>query len=265
MANFLRFITLCIGSVFVASAHAMDYYDVEVIVYANQQTDSGEEYWPDVQTYPDLQDAHRVGDSDALQPLDKSDYQLMGVEHALSRSRLYRPLLHFAWRQPGWERSEAMPVRITLPFGTNLPVYPGTMPRVDLMPPARATMSDGFSLQTETIQPQHEMLLLEGTLKVSLSRYLHLDVDLLYNERLTQPIEPGNDGANGGVVYQAIRMQQSRRMRSDELHYLDNPRLGVIARITTVEMPEEAPSEQAPETGATETAAPDSPAGTDQP
>jgi hypothetical protein len=52
-----------------------------------------------------------------------------------------------------------------------------------------------------------------GTITLIRRRYLHADVDLWFE--------------TGDTLEQA-RMQQSRRMRSDELHYLDHPRLGVI-------------------------------------
>lgn len=57
---------------------------------------------------------------------------------------------------------------------------------------------------------------MNGTAKVSLGHYLHLKVDLAYK------------GGSGGVV----RLKQSRRMRSKEVHYLDGPVLGVIALMT---------------------------------
>lgn len=44
-------------------------------------------------------------------------------------------------------------------------------------------------------------------------------------------------------IRQIIPMQQSRRMRSGELHYLDHPRLGVLALITPVEAPVMEPDE----------------------
>ena len=58
---------------------------------------------------------------------------------------------------------------------------------------------------------------LTGTIKVSLAHYLHLDADLLYTA-----------GAEGPTV----RMKQSRRMRSKEIHYLDGPVLGIIVLMT---------------------------------
>lgn len=47
-------------------------------------------------------------------------------------------------------------------------------------------------------------------------------------------------------IRQIIPMHQSRRMRSGELHYLDHPRLGVLALITPIEAPVVAPDEDQP-------------------
>jgi len=58
---------------------------------------------------------------------------------------------------------------------------------------------------------------LQGTARVSLAHYLHLNVDLLYTA--------GPDGP-------LVRMKQKRRMRSKEIHYLDGPVLGVIVLMT---------------------------------
>lgn len=54
---------------------------------------------------------------------------------------------------------------------------------------------------------------LQGSVRVDLAHYLHLNVDLLYTR---------GDGATA-------RMQQSKAMRSGEINYLDGPVLGVIA------------------------------------
>ena len=63
---------------------------------------------------------------------------------------------------------------------------------------------------------------LSGTLRLSVARYLHLETDL----RL----------ADTRAAYEQdlplYRLQQSRRMRSGELHYIDHPRFAVLALIT---------------------------------
>ena len=69
---------------------------------------------------------------------------------------------------------------------------------------------------------------LDGSITLIRERYLHLSVDLA----LTSP----------GSVY---RLDETRRMRSGELHYFDNPRLGVIARVTPYGSDETAPEDAA--------------------
>lgn len=62
---------------------------------------------------------------------------------------------------------------------------------------------------------------LVGQVALSRGRYLHLTVDLVYDA-------PGAQGEPS----QRYVLRQSRRMRSNERHYLDSPRFGVIAIVT---------------------------------
>ncbi|MCP5315703.1 MAG: hypothetical protein H6955_19235 [Chromatiaceae bacterium] len=59
-----------------------------------------------------------------------------------------------------------------------------------------------------------------GQVRVTRGRYLHLDADLSLR-----------DGP-GGIPYDA---HFERRMRSDELHYLDSPHLGILIQATRIE------------------------------
>ena len=62
---------------------------------------------------------------------------------------------------------------------------------------------------------------LQGQIALSRGRYLHLTLDLVY------------DGAgSAGEGTQRYVLRQTRRMRSNERHYIDSPKLGVIAVIT---------------------------------
>ena len=62
---------------------------------------------------------------------------------------------------------------------------------------------------------------LVGQVALSRGRYLHLTLDLVYDA-------PGA----AGEPTQRFVLRQSRRMRSNERHYLDSPRFGVIAVVT---------------------------------
>lgn len=59
---------------------------------------------------------------------------------------------------------------------------------------------------------------LQGQIALSRGRYLHLTLDLVYDAQGESP--------------QRYVLRQTRRMRSNERHYIDSPKVGVIAVIT---------------------------------
>lgn len=65
----------------------------------------------------------------------------------------------------------------------------------------------------------------DGSVALLLGRYLHLDVDLSYNALRA-------DGSIGSIA-----LHERRRTKRDELHYLDSPKLGVLAKITKLKSP----------------------------
>lgn len=88
---------------------------------------------------------------------------------------------------------------------------------------------------------------LEGVVAVTLGRYLHFQTNLSYTEPgmglapLDLAVNP--DGTRTPArtpaeIHPVMTMTQSRRMRSDEVHYLDHPKLGIIVRIDPVPIPD---------------------------
>jgi hypothetical protein len=69
-------------------------------------------------------------------------------------------------------------------------------------------------------QPQ-----LKGLFHVHVSRYLHTNIELQY---LTE---------QASSIQETLSLQQSRRMRSKELHYIDHPSIGVLIKIIPTEHP----------------------------
>jgi hypothetical protein len=60
---------------------------------------------------------------------------------------------------------------------------------------------------------------LDGAIRVTRGRFLHVDADILLYDGAEPP----------------IHAQLYRRMRSDELHYIDHPRVGIVIRADRVE------------------------------
>lgn len=63
---------------------------------------------------------------------------------------------------------------------------------------------------------------LDGLVKVYLSRYLHADVQLVLKDGPT----------SGGIVH---RIDEQRRVKSQEIHYYDHPRFGVLLTVSAPE------------------------------
>lgn len=98
---------------------------------------------------------------------------------------------------------------------------------------------------------------LNGTLAVTLGRYLHFSADLrLQGHPLSTPLTPEEtslsplESAIATLVGEAtdtappreptfLSLRQSRRLRSAELHYIDHPALGILVRIDPIAPPPE--------------------------
>ncbi len=183
-----------------AAAAETRWYDVEVIIFShNSQQYRNSEQWPVDYELPPM------GVTQALLParssgskpvafarLDRNSLRLNSQASRINSAKDMELLLHMGWRQPGLPEDKAVAIRL-----------------------------DGGTSQR-----------LSGTLKLVLSRYLHINTDLIYREPRT-----GDDssGISTQPRYQAYNLKQSRRMRSRELHYLDHPLFGMAIMVTPYE------------------------------
>jgi len=141
-----------------------------------------------------------------------SGYEMIEAAETIKNSGKYRLLQHFMWQQPGLDSDNAKAVRINVG-------------RVSTMYIPESLQGLGkFVVASANPQPGREREIrsttVNGTLKVRLGRFLHLETHLVYTDSERQTSFP---------------LYQSRRMRSRELHYIDNPRFGILARIVPVE------------------------------
>ena len=169
----------------------------------------------------------------AYKPLTSSELQLTEEAKLLTASNNYRILLHTGWHQPGMDADTALPVHINQSFleTAPTPLTPAGMP-----PPVT-----GQSFPAATSSETQTRSILNGYIKIILSRYLHADVNLtyttniplappaaapasLYDDQEVKPIE-----LTQPTVYQ---LSQTRKMRSKELHYIDHPVIGVLLLAT---------------------------------
>ncbi len=237
-------------------AARMQYYIIEVVLF-RQLNEQGmrDEYW----SRPQDQGLHNpvntlVDESPALAEYNLSRQRLLPLRNGIaavsaahyrladSAAQLryspdYQVLAHFGWTQRSLSRHRALPIKIT---------------------------SDNIS---DTMLPT-------GELKLYVTRFLHLQVDLaashcqpvaqfeqeqavknrlqLEEQQPGVPEDAGQDKALDkkpalGIIPETVlesetlglncinkvyRFKQNRKMRSRELHYLDNPVYGLLVYVT---------------------------------
>ncbi|WP_320822926.1 CsiV family protein [Reinekea sp.] len=171
----------------------------------------------------------------AFQALSEAEQQMIGEHDMIARDRRYQVLFHEAWNQPVPSRDEVIPIRID--------------------------GGERFGRQSE----------LQGYISLYVERYLHLSTDLhlIDYQKSTDPFSLVDEGANkettrqmlagfGGmsllnadrmtnsqisrkskqffISVQDAQLKEKRRMRSKEIHYLDNPEFGILILITPIDI-----------------------------
>lgn len=144
---------------------------------------------------PSTKDAIELDDTATLSAagitvLPESEYGLDDQWLLLRRSPQFRPLIKLAWTQ------------------NDPPATGGPRLRVTSGKELKVRMEDGFG--------ERQFNEIDGSVALKLGRFLHLDADLAYT--VIQEDEA-----------QTWPLRESRRMRSEELHHLDSPKLGIIA------------------------------------
>lgn len=190
---------------------AAEDYAVELLVFSRLAADDGEERWPLPASLPATERALSLGEG-GMQP-SSGGRALQAIADSLRRSNGYRPLLHWRWVQPGWDRNQARLLHVQVPAGSALPLT---------QPSALASNSEMQRLRDLTDPSAVTgagLPLLDGTVSLTRARFLHLAADLIY-------VDPAT-----GIP---VQLRESRRMRSNELHYLDHPRFGVLVQVSPV-------------------------------
>ena len=245
-------------------------YDVEVAIFKNIKAPKSREFVLPVASPSrgdnifDLASANKAGKAQELgyEIVPSSELRLLDVVGRLVESPRYELLLHVAWRQPGLALEDAIPVwlkggRI---YGKEYTSIDSQMEIMDSIPyvadPGEET-SFQFDAQTpealeQQLQAQRDAIThrglyeLEGKITISLSRYLHTYADLVFRSpRLTVDPETTNAAQAEYLAARAAdtrilnnhRLKEHRRMRSKNLHYLDNPEFGMLILITPYEAP----------------------------
>lgn len=195
----------------VTSAHARDYL-IEVVLFetTGSKTTATQELY-----FPRIENTLRLGSESAVAngflPMEQN-LKLTENAASIAASGSYRLLRHLSWRQPGLSDSDARAIRISM--GNTYPLYiPDSSDDYPEFIPGSASPSPQNTTQVQSST-------LQGTIKIRLGRFLHMDTRLVYTDVASS---------------RSFRMSQSRKMRSGELHFIDNPGFGLLTRITPLE------------------------------
>ncbi|WP_367986788.1 peptidoglycan binding protein CsiV [Vibrio sp. NTOU-M3] len=234
-------------------------FDIEVIIFkraVNAETTS--ESWPDSLPQIDMSRAGSLGDANyrsqkGVKLLPKSSYQLNTQEQKLRNHAGFKVLLHTAWRQGDQGRYSApvFHIRAGRDFSGQFNADGTEKGSV-----VHSEVLDGITEQTIS-GPLTE---LDGKFQIYVEHYLYADVTLdlqapsvrkvIFEETPVAPSDEIVDGENSVVqagmmeditpsvreerFLKSYRMDQKRRMRSSETHFLDHPLMGAIIQVRRV-------------------------------
>lgn len=231
----------------VSFAEGMRYYDVEIVIIENLSNQSkNSENWPLQVNLVQPEKTVQLGQpvlsewlpkgvdlKSSYKLLKAKSYQLTDKVKKISESRTQRVIFHTAWRQPGLDKKLALPIY----FKREVPA-----------PPVVEDQSNSEqAIESDSTAVNSTPSILEGILRVTLARYLHLEAELTLREK-TPEIENSenpfsildNQSEPSKIEKQGVihLNQKRRRIRSNELHYLDHPVLGILIKIMPYEKPE---------------------------
>ena len=241
----LIFLSCLIGTPAVAA-----WYQVEVIVFEQLRPDLGGEVWfenpglpsrsDSIDLITDVPDAagddqrtstgqgDQLPDNNGLMPyleLPGNSLRLQRDERILKLSADYRPVLHVAWQQPGYDKDDGRAVHLEQLVESENPE--------DTLPPELAQIQ----IKEDRYAPPEPVI--DGTIRLRTTRFLHVDVDIAYfPEKFLQTLRSQKQSAvnpeqllvNRNADY--VRLTETRKIKLNELHYFDHPLFGVLLQVS---------------------------------
>jgi len=220
-----------------AQADQSKWYQIELIIFSYTNPQINTELWPDNTTNEatsvsfkttELHPAMTGQPTSAYQQVPEKDFQLTQEAQQITKNKTYQLLLHTAWLQPGLKKSQAKTIHI---WGGDAYNQQGEVidpdsqdaETVDIDPPARIYWQ------------------VDGAIKFSLARYWNLDTHLYLLKNIANfpstnhPIKLFRNQTPRG--FRGIELTESRRMKNNQLNYVDHPLFGMLVKIIPVQPP----------------------------
>lgn len=187
----------------------------------------------------------------AFQMLKEKELLLIEDYRRLLKSEHYTPRMHFGWRQPVTSDRKSQPVLIYRDMLEQDAIYMEETGEavleesdINVSEPTGVLNNQSSTSQSEPFRNGN----IEGTIRISSGRYLHIQTDLLYFNQ-SRPPRAGFSffGAlKKDITPDVYRIKQSRRVKANEVHYFDHPMFGVLTVIRPYELPRTEEDEDAP-------------------
>ncbi|QYK07460.1 peptidoglycan binding protein CsiV [Shewanella mangrovisoli] len=185
--------------------------------------------------------------------LASSQGQFASIISSLSRERGNRSLLHMTWQQPMMGKSGSVPIRLFAGKDYSASYhFDGRQIVQQAMASSMQGANGTTGMMTETSAPllPSPVWQLDGTLNIYLSHYLYIEtaLNLRKEGRKLMPVAADEASMNATNTAAApakvmtpylmsIPLEQNRRVKSDEIHYLDHPEMGMVIQIRKMAQP----------------------------
>ncbi len=241
----------------------IQFYDVEIVIFKNVKGPKGQEtILPESSPVIDG-DVLDLSSASSIKAAAQKSYEIIPIDEMrltetvlnIVESERYSLLAHVAWRQPGVKKDQALPIWIKggRVFGKE---FISIDNQIDselqakteyLSSQSSSTTSLGGPSNNQNYTSGSILYELEGTITIGLSRYLHTYADLVLRKpRLSiDPVTEISELDQSVLenlpdtrILNNHSLKERRRMRSNKLHYLDNPEFSMLVLITPYEPPE---------------------------
>jgi hypothetical protein len=235
------------------------WYQVEVIVFEHLRPDLDQELWFENPGLPSRIDTTELISEFADEPvsfnvnypepvpdpeveidpeellvpymmLSSTHHRLKNDYRILRLSAEYRPLLHLAWQQPGYDSSDVRAVHLEKTVETE-----------DLNEDLPEELAD-IQIIDESYQPPE--MIFDGNIRLRTTRYLHMEVDMAFFPQNLQQIlaiqkqrSVNADNLKINPESDYIRLVETRRIKLNELHYFDHPLFGILVQVSRLITP----------------------------
>lgn len=203
------------------SAVAHNKYQVELIIFTHiNATAVRAENWPDVSPqFPDgMQQLSSFGDDirAPFQLLPQRFFNMMDIQQVINAHPGYQVIMHIAWRQDITDSLE-MPTHI---FGGTAYTMDGKT--LDTKPEDMAAMASNKVWQAN------------GYIQLNKDRYFNVKLNFYFAMPKSQFDMLSGEHVVNDEGLQYFQLDQSRRMKSNEINYIDFPLYGIVMLIKPV-------------------------------